>query len=290
MKTNENAAAKPFHPGKALEKLIGKGANLRGASYWLAVSEVELALFIAGDIPLTAGLALRLSRIFEGRTAHEWMKLQVDLDLFHAEENLRTSLLFNGARNLNYLRKKEDLSTQGNTKMTKEQRTLWMTHLVNSIETEVNNQRNAKGESPWLSSDFENAFKLGTATHPGRQWNRWKGGEEGVNTDKLHDIKNKAERNGWYGYQFSHNDLVPDFLAACEFGFLRLNLYRASCSLEVLKKIINLLKYNCLEKNGYSDVEDEDGEEVENDDFQEWMLASIEKLQLLLSTTRPKNI
>lgn len=82
-------AATPPHPGKVLQKAIEE-ESLEWNAYWFALSEAELVLLFAGDIALSADLAVRLGHLsFAGRSAKEWMKLQADYDLYLAEERLR---------------------------------------------------------------------------------------------------------------------------------------------------------------------------------------------------------
>jgi addiction module HigA family antidote len=76
-----------------LRRLIAERMNVNHSEIArvMGISRVRMSQIINGRAPISAGMALRLSRI-TGMSAQHWLKLQMKLDLFRAEELLRTEL------------------------------------------------------------------------------------------------------------------------------------------------------------------------------------------------------
>ncbi|HGO6079099.1 TPA: transcriptional regulator [Burkholderia cenocepacia] len=223
--TNVGCENWPPHPGAVLREQIN-GIALETLCVNLATSPAALSLLLDEKIPLTAGIALRLSRTLPGRSFHEWMKIQNDHDL-HIEELKLTSLISGHHFDLSHLLPADQKNKHGKAKMGKDFRRLITHYLTNQIEESINSQRKQAGLSPWKDRDFEKAFSLGTGNdaHSGRQWRRLKSKFGGSTTeDKIMQIKRFAEKNGWLPptkFDISE-DMVREFLETQNLHFLNL--------------------------------------------------------------------
>ncbi|WP_155627385.1 helix-turn-helix transcriptional regulator [Burkholderia cepacia] len=130
-----NAVPQPPHPGAVLKELV-KDIDFEMLCVKLAIAPKELSLFLEEGTPLTARLALRLSRTIEGRNFHAWMKLQNDYDL-HFEEDRLKFVMSGHAFNSAHLFLAEKRNKHGTLKL-EENFKRYMTH---SLATEIEKKR-----------------------------------------------------------------------------------------------------------------------------------------------------
>lgn len=186
----------PRDPRDIVKELIGD-ADIKFVSRYLGMSDIELTDFLGGSIPLTARLALRLSRCFKGRSVHQWMKLQIDYDLHHAELEL-VRITSEKIINFAYLHPPHLRGKEGKSKI--HSRGFFTKLITNQITENVNESRRGAGLPEWEAKDFERELHIGTGAysddHPGRQWKRMMEGHA-VTEAKLRQLKREAERRGW---------------------------------------------------------------------------------------------
>lgn len=79
--TPATSAFRPNHPGFVLATFFLEPLNMtqREAAVRLHVSELELRSFIAGNVPLSFGLAKQLAKEFK-TSIHLWINLQRNHD------------------------------------------------------------------------------------------------------------------------------------------------------------------------------------------------------------------
>jgi addiction module HigA family antidote len=80
----------PPHPGPAIRELCLEpaGLSVAAAARLLGVSRKHLSQVVNGHAPVSAEMAVRLSKAFGGG-AEVWVRQQADHDLWHAEKRLR---------------------------------------------------------------------------------------------------------------------------------------------------------------------------------------------------------
>ncbi|HDR9798314.1 hypothetical protein [Burkholderia cenocepacia] len=277
----------PPHPGAVLREQIN-GIALETLCVNLATSPAALSLLLDEKIPLTAGIALRLSRTLPGRSFHEWMKIQNDYDL-HTEE-FRLKYVASGHHfDLSHLLPADQKNKHGKAKMGKDFRR-FITHcLTNQIEESVNSQRKQVGLSPWKDRDFENAFSLGTGNdaHSGRQWRRLKSKSGGSTTeDKIMQIKRFAEKRGWLpSTEFNiTEDMVREFLEIQNLNFLDVKKNEICHLIEIFSSTLRECAFQRLVLWG-TDVYNLDPDESVLDEYsseeeiQEFILEQMNKIQ-----------
>jgi antitoxin HigA-1 len=77
----------PPHPGEVIEGLYLEpfGVSVRTIAAQLGVSPSTLARVVAGKSAVTSDMAIRLSKVL-GRSPESWLKLQMNYDLWVAEQ------------------------------------------------------------------------------------------------------------------------------------------------------------------------------------------------------------
>lgn len=285
--TNVGCENWPPHPGAVLREQIN-GIALETLCVNLATSPAALSLLLDEKIPLTAGIALRLSRTLPGRSFHEWMKIQNDHDL-HIEELKLTSLISGHHFDLSHLLPADQKNKHGKAKMGKDFRRLITHYLTNQIEESINSQRKQAGLSPWKDRDFEKAFSLGTGNdaHSGRQWRRLKSKFGGSTTeDKIMQIKRFAEKNGWLPptkFDISE-DMVREFLETQNLHFLNLKKLEICHLIEIFSIALRECTFQRLVLWG-TDVHNLDPDESvldehsSEDEIHEFILEQLNKIQ-----------
>ncbi|MFP6557368.1 transcriptional regulator [Paraburkholderia sp. B3] len=236
----------PPHPGNILRDLIGEKnisqKNLETVARTLATSRIELTKLIDGEISLSAGMALRLSRVFEGRSAHQWMKLQIDRDFYFSEIFLK-QLTEGRYINFNYLLPRDSRKENGEPKTDKKYRAAMTTFMCKQIVENANKSRKEAGQKRLTAKDFEIAFNLGTGArgdeHSGRQWRRMINSGQGVVDEKFHQIKNKAIEMGWLEQtRFPITESIQnDFLDEADGLYLKDLLIKSAIHLGEVHKI-----------------------------------------------------
>ncbi len=80
----------PPHPGLSLRELCldPLGLSVAAAARVLGVSRKHLSQVVHGHAPISADMAVRLSKAFGGG-AEVWLRQQADFDLWQAEKRLR---------------------------------------------------------------------------------------------------------------------------------------------------------------------------------------------------------
>lgn len=73
----------PPHPGEVLRDL-GEGMKQGEMAGQLGVTRQTLSRILNGHAGITASMALRLHRLFPNSTPENWLKLQMNYDLWHA--------------------------------------------------------------------------------------------------------------------------------------------------------------------------------------------------------------
>ena len=78
----------PPHPGEHVRLLCLEplGLTVAEGAKALGVSRRALSALLNGRAGVSPEMAVRLSKVF-GSSARHWMKLQMDYDLWHAEQN-----------------------------------------------------------------------------------------------------------------------------------------------------------------------------------------------------------
>jgi addiction module HigA family antidote len=84
----------PPHPGEILRELCVEplGLTVTEAAKALKVTRKTLSTLLNGRAGISPEMALRLYRVF-GRTPEGWMRLQLQYDLWKAEQSLDVSEL-----------------------------------------------------------------------------------------------------------------------------------------------------------------------------------------------------
>jgi len=84
----------PPHPGEILRELCVEalGLTVTDAAKALKVSRKTLSTLLNGRAGISPEMAMRLSKVF-GRTAEGWMRLQLQYDLWKAEQSFDVSNL-----------------------------------------------------------------------------------------------------------------------------------------------------------------------------------------------------
>ncbi len=85
---------KPPHPGEIIKELCVEplGLTVTEAAKALKVTRKTLSTLLNGRAGISPEMALRLYRVF-GRTPEGWMRLQLQFDLWKAENSLDVSEL-----------------------------------------------------------------------------------------------------------------------------------------------------------------------------------------------------
>jgi addiction module HigA family antidote len=82
----------PIHPGEFLREILDEmGLSQAALAQAIGISPMRVSHVLNGSRPITAELALRLSRAF-GQTPQYWLNLQMDYDLKTALTELQDSL------------------------------------------------------------------------------------------------------------------------------------------------------------------------------------------------------
>ncbi|NTY39179.1 helix-turn-helix transcriptional regulator [Burkholderia diffusa] len=276
----------PLHPGAVVKKFLSE-IDFESLCLNLAMSPKELSLFIEEKIPLTARIALRLSRTLAGRNFYEWMKIQNDYDLHWEEIRLKPTTSHH-TFDFSHLLPAENKNKRGKQKLSKDFRKSITHFLVNQIEENINQQRKQAGLFLWKDRDFEKAFSLGTENdaHAGRQWRRLKSkSDSGTTEDRIMQIKQLAEKNGWLPpTQFDINhDMIEEFLETQDLHFLDSKKWEICRSIEFFSDSLKQCTTQRLVLWG-SDVSDLDPEESvldessSEDEIQEFILEEIDTL------------
>ncbi len=84
----------PPHPGEIIREICVEplGLTVTDAAKALKVTRKTLSGLLNGRAGISPEMALRLSKVF-GRTPEAWMRLQLQYDLWKAEQSLDTSEL-----------------------------------------------------------------------------------------------------------------------------------------------------------------------------------------------------
>jgi len=79
----------PPHPGEIIRELCVEPLNLTvtDAAKALGVSRKTLSTLLNGKAGISPEMAIRLSRVF-GRTPEGWLRLQLQFDLWKAEQSI----------------------------------------------------------------------------------------------------------------------------------------------------------------------------------------------------------
>ena len=79
----------PPHPGEIIRELCVEPLDLTvtGAAEALGVTRKTLSTLLNGRAGISPEMALRLSKVF-GRTAEGWLRLQLQFDLWKAEQSI----------------------------------------------------------------------------------------------------------------------------------------------------------------------------------------------------------
>ena len=79
----------PPHPGEIIRELCVEPLNLTvtDAAKALGVSRKTLSTLLNGKAGVSPEMAIRLSRVF-GRTPEGWLRLQLQFDLWKAEQSI----------------------------------------------------------------------------------------------------------------------------------------------------------------------------------------------------------
>ena len=81
----------PLHPGKIINEILIKGANLSvtNAADNLGVNRTTLSRLINGRAGISADMALRLSKLLPNTDMIFWMNLQRDYDIWVTKLNTK---------------------------------------------------------------------------------------------------------------------------------------------------------------------------------------------------------
>jgi len=84
----------PPHPGEIIREFCVKALDLTvtKAAEALGVTRKTLSTLLNGRAGISPEMALRLSKVF-GRTPEGWLRLQLQFDLWKAEQSIDTSKL-----------------------------------------------------------------------------------------------------------------------------------------------------------------------------------------------------
>ena len=82
----------PPHPGEIIREMCVEplGLTVSDTAKALKVTRKTLSSLLNGRAGISPGMALRLSKVF-GRTPEGWMRLQLQYDLWKAEQSLDLS-------------------------------------------------------------------------------------------------------------------------------------------------------------------------------------------------------
>ena len=88
-RANPQPSWPPTHPGEVLREDVLPALRLTvtGAAEKLGVSRQTLHKILAGQAPVTAGMAVRLGKLC-GNGPHLWLQMQQARDLWHAERDM----------------------------------------------------------------------------------------------------------------------------------------------------------------------------------------------------------